>query len=159
MLMKKNGFTLIELMITVAIVAIIASIALPSYQTTVAKSRRADAKVALMGFANAMERHLTINNTFCNAADGSGSDTCGDGGNNDRGAPSIFSNRSPSDGNTIYYNLTISLVSASSYTLLATPVNGQTGDGILTLTHTGVRAWDKDGSNSIDAGEQTWDEH
>ncbi|MBT5967504.1 MAG: prepilin-type N-terminal cleavage/methylation domain-containing protein, partial [Gammaproteobacteria bacterium] len=51
-----KGFTIIELMITVAIIGILASIAYPSYQESVYKSRRADGKGALLGLANAMER-------------------------------------------------------------------------------------------------------
>jgi prepilin-type N-terminal cleavage/methylation domain-containing protein len=61
---SKNGFTLIELMIVVAIIGILASIAYPSYQESILKSRRADAKGALLGFANAMERHFTETNSY-----------------------------------------------------------------------------------------------
>ena len=53
------GFTLIELMITVAVLAIIASIAYPSYQEQMRKTRRADAKAALMDAAAKAERHYT----------------------------------------------------------------------------------------------------
>ncbi|MFI3186333.1 MAG: prepilin-type N-terminal cleavage/methylation domain-containing protein, partial [Methylococcaceae bacterium] len=56
---SQAGFTLIELMVTVAIVGILAAIAYPSYQDSVRKSRRADASGALLGLANAMERHFT----------------------------------------------------------------------------------------------------
>ncbi|MCP4091353.1 MAG: prepilin-type N-terminal cleavage/methylation domain-containing protein, partial [Gammaproteobacteria bacterium] len=56
---KSRGFTLIELMIVVAIVGILAAIAYPSYQEQVRKSRRADANGALLGLANAMQRHAT----------------------------------------------------------------------------------------------------
>jgi len=54
---KQTAFTLIELMVTVAIVGILASIAYPSYQDSVRKSRRADVKGVVLGLANAMERH------------------------------------------------------------------------------------------------------
>lgn len=57
--MKIRGFTLIELMVTVAVIAIIASIAYPSYQEQIRKTRRADAKAALMDAAAIMERHYT----------------------------------------------------------------------------------------------------
>jgi prepilin-type N-terminal cleavage/methylation domain-containing protein len=52
----QKGFTLIELMIAVVVIAILAAIAYPSYQDSVRKSRRADAKSALMEHAQFMER-------------------------------------------------------------------------------------------------------
>ena len=57
--MKIHGFSLIELMVVVVIVAIIASIAYPSYQEQMQKTRRSDAKAALMDAAARMERHYT----------------------------------------------------------------------------------------------------
>jgi len=58
--MKKTcGFSLVELMIVVAIAAIIASIAYPAYQEQMQKTRRADAKAALMDAASKMERFYT----------------------------------------------------------------------------------------------------
>ena len=127
----QTGFTLIELMITVAIVGILASIAIPSYQSSVMKSRRADAKGALLGFENAMERYFTVNNSYLGAGAGGG----------DTGTPTIFSGTSPVDGGTPYYNLTINAATASTYTLNATPTGAQSNDkcGTLTLTHTGVK--------------------
>ena len=56
---KSCGITLIELMIVVAIVAIITSIAYPSYQEQMRKTRRADAQAALMDAAARMERFYT----------------------------------------------------------------------------------------------------
>ena len=53
---RASGFTLIELMVTVAIVAIIAAIALPAYQSSVIKSRRADAMAAISSVQQAQER-------------------------------------------------------------------------------------------------------
>ncbi len=53
------GFTLVELMIVVVIVAILGSIAYPVYQDQMRKTRRADAKSALMDAAAKMERHYT----------------------------------------------------------------------------------------------------
>ena len=71
-MLNTKGFTLIELMIAVAIVGILAGIAYPSYQDSVRKSRRADAKGALLGFANAMERYFTENNSYLGAGAGGG---------------------------------------------------------------------------------------
>ena len=61
---KEQGFTLIELMIVVAIVAILAAIALPSYSAYVTKSNRADAKVALMKYAQMQESYYVQNMSY-----------------------------------------------------------------------------------------------
>jgi len=57
--MKTRGFSLIELLVVVAVIAIIASIAYPSYQEQIQKTRRSDAKAALMDAAAKAERHYT----------------------------------------------------------------------------------------------------
>lgn len=59
-----KGFTLIELMITVAIVAILAAIAYPSYVEQVSRSRRADAQSALLETAQWIERQYTFTNAY-----------------------------------------------------------------------------------------------
>ncbi len=61
---RVGGFTLIELMIAVAVVAILAAIAIPSYQSSVRKSRRQDAKTALLDLAAREERYFTLNNAY-----------------------------------------------------------------------------------------------
>ena len=60
----EQGFTLIELMIVVAIVGILAAIAFPSYQESVRKSARAEAKAALLGAAQAFERYYSLNGRY-----------------------------------------------------------------------------------------------
>lgn len=142
----RNGFTLIELMIVVAIIGVIAAIAFPSYQEYVDRSRRTDAKAALTGLAGAMERHHTTNSTYEGAATG-GSDT---------GAPGIFPDEAPLDSGVKYYDLTIQAADATSYTLRASPKGVQAGDGILELSSTGARGWDRDASGGIGAGEDNW---
>lgn len=61
---NQKGFTLIELMVVVAILGIIVSIALPSYQEQVRKSKRADAKVALLQFAQMQESFFVQNLSY-----------------------------------------------------------------------------------------------
>ena len=61
---RQAGLTLVELMVVVAVMAIIATIAYPMYTAQVQKSRRADAKVALQAIALAQERHFTINGEY-----------------------------------------------------------------------------------------------
>lgn len=135
---KASGFTLIELMIAVAIISILMAVAYPAYEETMQKSRRADAKASLQAFAQAMEQYYTTEGTYAGAATG-GADT---------GAPTIFSTKSPIDGSETFYNLTIVSSGVSTYTLGAEPVDVQDGDGALILLSTGTRGWDQDNSGS-----------
>ena len=139
---------MLEVIAAVAIVAILAAIAYPSYQSSVRKSRRSDAEGALVGLSNAMERQFTVNNTYLGYATG-GANT---------GAPTIYPSQSPIDGSTKYYNLTINAATASTYTLRATPIGSQVGDGYLELDNTGARRWDKNNDgDTADTGETNWE--
>ena len=128
----QTGFTLIELMITVAIVGILASIAIPSYQGSVMKSRRADVKGVLLGLANAMERHFTVTNSYLGAAGTTASPA-------DTEVPHIYTIPTETAN---FYTVTISVATASSYTLSAAPIGVQASDacGTLTITQTGAKS-------------------
>lgn len=137
---NQRGFTLVELMIVVVIVAILAAIAVPSYQNQVRSSNRADAQGALMNFAQAMERHYTENGTYAGAANGGG----------DTGTPGIFPAQVPLNGGTVHYNLEIESADEDSYTLRADAVSSiQQQDGDLTIDSAGSREWDKNNSGSM----------
>lgn len=126
-LSNKKGFTLMELMIVVAIVAILAAIAVPSYQNYVIRSKRGDAMGALLSAAQAVERYKAANNfSYANA------DTAG-----------VIPTQVPLDGGTAYYTLSLSNVTATTYTVTATPVAGssQAGDGTLSIDQSGVKDW------------------
>lgn len=129
--MKKTaGFTLIELMLIVAIIGILASVAYSSYGDSIRKSRRADAKAALSSAALALERYYTEKNTYLNA-------TLGDS------PSSIFPDHSPIQQahSSAYYILSISNQGVNTYTLNATPTNIMASDncGTLTLDHLGQK--------------------
>ena len=129
----SKGFTLIELLIAVVIVGILSAIAYPAYQNSVKQSRRADAQGALMQLNNVLERKFTQDNTYLTAA--GVAPTLGAGG--------IFPNQAPLDSATKYYDLSISAITATTYTLRAAPIAGtsQAGDGNIELDHTGAKRW------------------
>ena len=64
MSLKLSGFTLIELMITVAIVAIIAAVAIPAYTSYVDRGKRAEARTALLDIAARQERYYSNNRQY-----------------------------------------------------------------------------------------------
>lgn len=148
---RQSGFTLIELMIVVVVVGILVAIGLPSYNNSVTRSIRADAQSALLGFAQAMERHFQQNYSYEGAANGG----------NDTGAPAAttFPTQAPIEGNNPSYDLTITAADDTGFTLRATPIAGgrQDGNGILELDSLGRRGWDADNDGTIAAGERTWD--
>ncbi len=149
---KQNGFTLIELMIVVAIVGIITSIAYPSYQGYMKSSNRSVAQADLMSLAAALERHKAATYSYKAAAES--------GGNT--GKPSVFHAHSPSSEPVAKkkYDLTIESVSGSgnSYVIVAKPVSSsaQSGDGNLYLYSDGRKAWDINNNGTIASSEYCW---
>jgi type IV pilus assembly protein PilE len=117
---RATGFTLIELMITAAIIVLLASIALPSYESYVLRTRRADAKTFLLGMAQHLERCFTrfggYNHANCSVGAGP---------------------FSTSEG---FYSVVINNRSTMTFTLTATPQGAQTRDtrcGNFAVNHLG----------------------
>lgn len=61
---NKKGFTIIEIMIVVVVIGLLAAVVLPSYQSSVHKSRRADARAALAELGVRQEKFFAQNNTY-----------------------------------------------------------------------------------------------
>ncbi|MFZ5483229.1 MAG: type IV pilin protein [Pseudomonadota bacterium] len=128
---KAHGFTLIELMIAVAVIGLLAAIAIPSYQNSLRRAARADLKSIMMESAGILERNYTRNGCYHrNDAD------CGNAATN----VVVPFAASPRSG-AAKYNIAFTVLTAQTYTLTATPTGSQTGDacGNYTLDHTGQR--------------------
>lgn len=106
---RQTGFTLVELVITVAIVGILAAIAIPSYQGSIARGHRAEAKAALLDNAQFLERRFTEFNRYHQD----------DGGT----ATTLPVTVAPREG-TASYNVAAPTLTATTYTLTATPIVG-----------------------------------
>ena len=112
----QKGFTLIELMIVVAIVGILASIAYPSYQAQMRQTKESEAKTALVSFASAMSQHYFEGMTHEGAAGTQVAAT-------DTGSPWIYANQVPVDGGTKTYDLSIVAATKTTFKVKATPVD------------------------------------
>ncbi len=128
---QARGFTLIELMITVVIVAILASVALPSYREYVLRTNRGAGKGALSDAAARQEQFFANNKIYANTLTALG-----------LASPLYISDTGESaTAATAVYQITVA-GTATTFTVTATPQNAQTEDtkcAVLTLNHLGLK--------------------
>lgn len=124
MVVKKieTGFTLIELMIVIVVVAVLVAVGYPSYQDHVIKTRRSDAKNMLMDVASRQEQYYMDNSTYTTLS------------NLGYSANTVSSENG-------HYNVSVTASDATSYTLQAVPQGSQASDpcGNFTLNNLGVK--------------------
>lgn len=127
----SKGFTLIELMITVAVVAILASIAYPSYQNAMAKNRRATAQAYLADVAQREQQYLLDNRAYTDST-----------ANLRLPVPPDVSR---------YYTIEITAAASTppAFTATATPVGTQVSDGTLRITATGQKTRSLPGGTTV----------
>ncbi|HYD76850.1 type IV pilin protein [Ramlibacter sp.] len=126
---KARGFTLIELMITVAIIAILAAVAYPAYTEHTRKGARRAAQAQMMEIANRQQQYLLANRAYATSASDLG-----------YSLPSEVSGRYTLSIDT---NTTVSpATSVPAFTLTLAPISGgaQAPDGSLTLNSNGEKA-------------------
>lgn len=119
-----TGFTLIELMIVLAIIGILAMVAYPSYLESVKRGQRSSARTSLLEAQQFMERFYAANSRYTTDEAGSVS-------------PTLPARLLAVPTEAPRYNLTV-VATLNAYTLTATPI-GTDICGDLTLTHTGVK--------------------
>lgn len=143
-----KGFTLIEVMIVVAIIGILAAMTYPSYQESVRKSKRADMQSQLLDVAAKMQKYRIANFTFFKPG------TTTAIALSDIGVASTY----PVSGQQLY-DIELKNVTAGYWLLEAKPkVNTmQAPDGAIALNSRGERCWTKGASSCTPSATSNWD--
>lgn len=143
MRIRMKGFTLIELMIVIVVIAVLASIAVPSYRQYVLRTHRVEAKSALLNLAAAQEKFYLQNNTYADDDELTDAPPAG------LGLPATTENG--------FYDIEITAADATTFSARATAAGGQAADSAcatFTINALGVKAATKQGGG---ASTTCWD--
>lgn len=146
-MVRKQGFSLIELLIVVTIIGILAAIAYPSYTSYLVRANRADVQSEMLRIGGLLLKYRTLNSTFLMGT----------------GAAITLSDldvagKYPATSGKELYKLTLSGVTAGTWTLTAEPLANtiQTGNGSLVLNNQGQKCWTK-GTSCTPTATSNWD--
>ena len=150
--LRERGFTLIELMIALAILAIISAVAVPLYTQYSQRTFRAEAQADLMRCAQGMERVGSMNFTYVNALD-TDADGVGDA-NTGAVTPNVCTITSNNYAITVEGPPTVNTFIVRAVPQASTPV---TGTGNVEMDSAGNRRWDSNADGDFDdANEDSW---
>ena len=128
-LKQPSGFTLLELMIAIAIIGLLAAFALPNFQRYAETSKRTEAQSTLLELAHFMERHYTVNNTYYIKK-------------GENKAPNLPYNKVPKDSSAPNYEISFKEISSETFILQATPKGSMANDlcGTLSIASNGTKS-------------------
>ncbi len=141
---KKNGFTIVELMLVIAVIAVLAAVSIQMYQQYVVRTNRTAVQTTMTQIAQKLASFNMINNTYNVALS----------------SPGIYGGAvSPLTG-AVQYDLSLdTTTTVGAWVLTATPRSGskQAGNGVVVLNSDGQRCWTKAASSCTLSATSIWD--
>ena len=139
----RNGYTLIEMMIVVAIIGIIMAFVLPGYFDYKKRTNRADVQAEMMNIAQRLESHKMANLKYPASAT----------------MASLYGGTTYPKTGTGFFTLGFTTLNDTTWIMTATPITGspQAGDGIICLNDQGHKFWGKGATACALSATSVWD--